>query len=152
MVLHIHGATFDEFHAGAGPLRRRLIAWSLRRADRVVALSAAWRDKLHGMSPGANVTVVENAVSGPASVPAGRHEEPCRFLLLARMDKWKGIDDLLEACGLLLREGAVLEMVLAGPAGTGPKLSTRVRQRESAGYGRGRGLHPYVPRRGSRAA
>ena len=93
VILHIHGATFDEFHAGAGSLRRRVIAWSLRRADRVVALSAAWRDKLRGMSPGANVTVIENAVSCPASVPSRRHDGPCRFLLLARMDKWKGIDD-----------------------------------------------------------
>ena len=118
VILHIHGAAFDEFHAGAGSLRRRLIAWSLRRADRVVALSEAWREKLRGMSPGANVTVIENAVSGPASVPSRRHDGPCRFLLLARMDEWKGVDDLLEACHRLHGEGVAVELVLAGPAGT----------------------------------
>ena len=118
VVLHVHGAAFDEFHTGAGPLQRRLIAWSLSRADRVVALSETWRGKLREMAPAAQLVVIENAVAIPPAVPLRSHDGPCRFLLLARMDEWKGIDDLLAACADLHAAGVVPELVLAGPPGT----------------------------------
>ena len=117
-ILHIHGAAFDEFYDDAGPLSRRLIAWSLSRADRVVALSESWRAKLHEMAPDARLTVIENAVAIPPAPPSDGHKGPCRFVLLARMDEWKGIDDLLAACVDLRTTGVDLEVVLAGPPGT----------------------------------
>jgi phosphopantetheine adenylyltransferase len=62
VILHVHGAAFDKFHAGAGRLLRRVIAWSLTRADRVIALSGGWAQKLRRMAPRACVVVIENAV------------------------------------------------------------------------------------------
>ena len=118
VVLHIHGATFDEFFAGAGMLKRRLIRRALQRADRVIALSDWWQQKLLQMSPNAKITVVENAVPLPCSPASKQHDGPCRLLLLARMDAWKGIDDLLEACRRLHTGGVDFELVLAGPPGT----------------------------------
>ena len=132
-ILHIHGAAFDEFHAGSGPLARRLIAWSLAGADRVIALSECWRQKLRPMSPGARLCVVENAVAAPKSVTSNSHDGPCRFLLLARMDEWKGIDDLISACDQLRTEGILLELVLAGPPGTAGDatvLERKIRERQ----------------------
>jgi glycosyltransferase involved in cell wall biosynthesis len=117
-ILHVHGAAFDEFHARAGSLSRRLIAWSLARADRVIALSETWQRKLRQMADSAQLCVVENAVAYPRSTPSLRQEGPCRFLLLARMDEWKGIDDLLEACARLHADGVAFELTLAGPPGT----------------------------------
>jgi glycosyltransferase involved in cell wall biosynthesis len=117
-VLHVHGAAFDEFCAGAGAFQRRLIARSLSKADRVVALSQSWQDKLLKTAPGARVVVVENAIVDPGDVPIQPHDGPCRFLLLARMDRWKGIDDLLDAAACMRAGECDLELVLAGPAGT----------------------------------
>ncbi|MGB2987012.1 MAG: glycosyltransferase family 4 protein [Phycisphaerae bacterium] len=118
VILHIHGAAFDAFYAGGSTWRRRIIAWSLSRADRVVALSNGWRNKLREMAPNARLVVIENAVEMPPEQPTSRKDGPCRFLLLARMDEWKGIDDLLHACAELHGGGIAIELVLAGPPGT----------------------------------
>jgi glycosyltransferase involved in cell wall biosynthesis len=117
-ILHIHGAKFDAFYQGEPAWRRRLIRWSLSRADRVIALSSGWREKLRRMAPAARLVVVENAVDAPPVRPARLDDGLCRFLLLARMDRWKGIDDLLIACALLHRDRVAFRLTLAGPPGT----------------------------------
>jgi glycosyltransferase involved in cell wall biosynthesis len=118
-VLHVHGAAFDRFFERAGPLGQQVVRSGLARADVVVALSPWWRDRLQTMSPRTRIKVVENAVDLPER-PAGAAGggEPFRFVLLARMDVWKGIDDALDAIGLLQDRGQRARLVLAGPEGT----------------------------------
>ncbi len=123
-VLHIHGASFDEFYAHLGFLRRSLVRWSLAKADAVIALSAAWQDCLSRMSPYAKIHVIENAVEIPVKNCPTQRKGPCRLLLLARMDHWKGIDDLLCACERLHNEDIPFELVLAGPAGSAGDAQT----------------------------
>ncbi|MBU0718225.1 MAG: glycosyltransferase family 4 protein, partial [Planctomycetes bacterium] len=83
-----------------------------------------WRLQVHRVAPTAPLRVIENAVSVPMQVTERCHDGPCRFMLLARMDEWKGIDDLLHACALLAREGLSYELALAGPAGTAGDRTT----------------------------
>lgn len=123
-VLHIHGAKFDEFFESAPHWRRRIISWSLRRADRVVALSSGWKEKLRRMAPHAPVTVIENAVDIPRANTVLDANRDCRFLLLARMDEWKGIDDLLVACTLLRGRNSHFKLTLAGPPGTAGDMAS----------------------------
>ena len=121
VVLHVHGAAFDEFYAASSAMSRHVIGWTLARADVVIALSLDWRRKLLTMAPRARVVVIENAVEMPERISVqtpGRTAGPCRFLLLARMDVWKGIDDLLAACVLLRDQAVPFELTLAGPPGT----------------------------------
>ena len=117
-VLHVHGGAFDQFHAQSSYFTRGFIGRVLAKADRTIALSAWWRDELKRMSPRADVVVIENAVSIPDTLGERRHGGPCRFLLLARMDDWKGIDDLLAAAGQLRSAGLQFELTLAGPPGS----------------------------------
>ena len=117
-VLHMHGARFGEYFADAGTLEQRLVRSALSSADRVIALSESWRVKLLEIAPSARVTAVENAVELPTLRRPLALGATCRFLLLARMDEWKGIDDLLDACALLHRRGVAFELTLAGPEGT----------------------------------
>ncbi len=131
VILHIHGAQFDVFHDSLPTWRRRLIRWSLERADRVVALSESWQRKLRTIAPTARVTVMENAVAIPPYVEAPARSGPCRFMMLARMDEWKGVNDLLAACRHLHQNGTPFEMVLAGPPGTAGDagvLANRIRE------------------------
>jgi len=132
VILHLHGAAFDRFFEEAGPLRRCWIAGSLARADAVIALSEAWRRKLETVSPSARLAVIENAVESPPVETARGHAGPCRFLLLARMDAWKGIDDLLDAAAALRARDCAFQLVLAGPGGTAGDagvLAEKIRQR-----------------------
>lgn len=118
VVLHIHGAKFDEFVAREPRWRRRIVSWALAHADRVISLSRAWHKKIVAIAPQARVVVVENAVDIPPVAPPPRSATGCHFLLLARMDEWKGIDDLLAACALLHNSRVTFELTLAGPPGT----------------------------------
>ncbi|MFH1109024.1 MAG: glycosyltransferase family 4 protein [Planctomycetota bacterium] len=136
VALHVHGAAFDEFYEQAGAIARRFIESSLSRADCVIALSDGWRRKLQSMSPAARIAVVENAIELPETVAERRHDGPCRFLMLARMDEWKGVDDLLDACALLRADGLVVEVALAGPPGTAGDqavLNQKIRDRDLDG-------------------
>ncbi|UCF32709.1 MAG: glycosyltransferase family 4 protein [Phycisphaerales bacterium] len=117
-VLHVHGAAFDEFWARSSRPARNLIRWVLNRADRVIALSRGWRDRLRMMAPRARVMVVENAVEAPPAVGTVRPSGPRRFVLLAKMDAWKGIDDLLDACALMASNDYPFQVTLAGPPGS----------------------------------
>jgi glycosyltransferase involved in cell wall biosynthesis len=131
-ILHVHGAHFDAFHEEGSALRRLLIRRGLSRADRVVALSSRWADRLARIAPKARITVIENAVDFPPRPPARDARDTCRFLLLARMDGWKGIDDLLDACALLRGHGAAFQLTLAGPPGTAGDaagLETKIERR-----------------------
>lgn len=145
VVLHIHGAGFDRFFAEASPLARRLIRGELTRADAVVALSRGWAKALSACAPAARVIVIENAVAtdmedtgdGPA-LPVDRkvdHQaavgEACRFLMLARMDAWKGVNDLLTACGILKHRSRRFRLTLAGPegsAGNAGELARKIKE------------------------
>ncbi len=135
-ILHIHGAAFDEFYDRAGVLTRRIIGSLLNRADRVLALSQSWKVKLSAMSPRARISVIENAADIPPDVSPHRDGGCCQFALLAKMDEWKGIDDLLTACGILRHDGFTFHVVMAGPAGSAgddASLSTKIEQLDLAG-------------------
>jgi len=124
VVLHVHGAQFDEFCKSARAVARRVIRGVLESVDRVVALSDSWREVLQGAAPRANVVVIPNAVEiGPTTNRAGR-AGACRFLLLAKMDEWKGIKDLLLACASVQYSGVAFELVLAGPSGSAGDATT----------------------------
>jgi glycosyltransferase involved in cell wall biosynthesis len=135
-ILHVHGAKFHEFYEGAGLVQRRLISWPLGRADRVVVLSEKWRDELSRIAPAAQVRVIQNAVPIPQKSCRRGHEGRCRFLLLARMDLWKGIDDLLDAAARMHAAGGEPDVTLAGPtgsAGGARTLEEKIRQRHLEG-------------------
>lgn len=134
-ILHVHGAAFDEFHARANPLARRWIAWGLARADRVVALSDTWAQKLRRMSAAARVTVVANGVAVPPLPERHPSSGQLRLLFLARLDDWKGVDDLLDAMAILRRGFTEAELILAGPAGSAGNECTLAGKLDSRAIG-----------------
>ncbi|MGB0716146.1 MAG: glycosyltransferase family 4 protein, partial [Phycisphaerae bacterium] len=56
-----------------------------------------------------------------------------RFLLMARMDDWKGIDDLLAACVRVKEDGNDFHVTLAGPPGTAGDNTTLPKKIDSMG-------------------
>ncbi len=117
LILHAHGAGFDQFHRGLpGPVRS-LVNRTLQQASVLIALSSQWRDfYVHEceVSP-SQVVVLPNPVRVPARVPdrAGRAE--VQFLHLGRLGKRKGGYDLVNAFAALpdaMRARA--RLVLAG--------------------------------------
>lgn len=132
-VLHIHGASFDAFVAESNFVAHGVIKMALHQADRVVALAASWKEKIQRIAPRARVAVIENAIDIPQETACPGERGTCRIALLAKMDIWKGIDDLLAACAILRNEGSPpFELDLAGPpgsAGDADSLARSIRER-----------------------
>ena len=117
LILHAHGAGFDEFHRGLrGPLRS-LVNRMLQQTSMLIALSSQWRDfyvQECEVSP-CQVVVLPNPVRVPSRVPDRAGRAQVQFLHLGRLGRRKGGCDLVNAFASLpesLRTRA--RLVLAG--------------------------------------
>ncbi len=103
MVLHAHGAGFDDFYRKLpGPLRRN-VCRILQRANVFIALSSQWREfyiEECELIPG-QVTVLPNPVRVSADVPHREGRKQVQFLFLGRLGERKGAYDLVRAFGAL---------------------------------------------------
>lgn len=96
VVLHHHGAEFDDYYAAASPRVKRFVAEVLAEADVNIVLSERLRDSITSKAPGARVEAVYNSVVPVTPNPYdadGTH----LVTLLGRLGKRKGAYDLLEA-------------------------------------------------------
>lgn len=117
LVLHAHGARFDQFYRGLpGPLRGK-VNRTLQRANVIIALSSQWRDFFVNeceLAP-AKVTVLPNPVRWNATPPDRAGRAQVQFLSLGRLSERKGSYDLVNAFAALPRElRARARLVLAG--------------------------------------
>ncbi len=115
VVLHVHGSETVKFFDGLSPALRAVLTFSMRRADRVIALSASWREFLVNRVglEAERVHVLPNAVPAPRTGPVRRGlAGPCRILFLGRVGERKGTPVLLRA--LAQMPNANWELVCAG--------------------------------------
>lgn len=113
-VLHLHDGRLPEFYDGAcGPLARVWVRAVLRRAARVVVLSARWREIVRAIEPSARVIVIGNPVEVPAALPALRVPAG-QVLYLGWLMREKGVLDLVQAMPAVLRVAPQARFVFAG--------------------------------------
>lgn len=111
-VFHLHGACFDQFIEGSGPLMRRWIRHTLERSAVVIALSSRWAEYLRDFAPRANIVVIPNSV--PLPPLADERAEPGRILFLGQVAPRKGIYELLEALALLHQRFPHVHLAIGG--------------------------------------
>jgi glycosyltransferase involved in cell wall biosynthesis len=112
-ILHLHGGSFDRFSAQRGPLGRRWVVATLERATRCVALSESWRQKIAEIAPRARVIVIPNGVAG-APTSAHALDTPPVVLFLGRLERQKGVFDLLRAFAVVSARLPDARLVLGG--------------------------------------
>jgi glycosyltransferase involved in cell wall biosynthesis len=117
LILHAHGAGFDQFHRSLpGPVRS-LVNRTLQQASVLIALSSQWRDfyvQECEVSP-SQVVVLPNPVRVPARVADRTGRTQVQFLHLGRLGKRKGGYDLVNAFASLPESmRARARLVLAG--------------------------------------
>lgn len=117
-ILHVHGGAFDRFYAKSSRLARGFIRRVLSAADIAVALSPGWKRTLLSIEPRAKLVVMENAVRIPPETPVRRVGDNCRLLFMGRMDREKGLEELLNAAAVCREAGTAITLTLAGGAGT----------------------------------
>jgi glycosyltransferase involved in cell wall biosynthesis len=97
VLLHVHGARFDDFLDG---LPRPLAALARAigaGAQGVIALSPEWRDRLARRWPAARLHVVANGVCPPAAAQAVGAGGPPSFAFVGSLGRRKGVHLLLDA-------------------------------------------------------
>ena len=127
LLMHIHGGEFDRFHAKLGRLGRFVVRTILARSAAVIVLSRSWIDRLSPISPDARWTVVLN----PVVVHAAARRDvsvgaPIDVLYLARLERAKGVFELLDAFAVAVRHVPSLRLVLAGD-GDRPAVVERIK-------------------------
>ena len=103
VILHSHASRFKVWYEGLSERHQRRVRNVLSRLDRLIVLSASWRDFFVsiGVSP-EKVCIVNNITE-----PADREKvvraagEPVRLLFLGEIGPRKGVFDLLKAMALL---------------------------------------------------
>jgi len=97
VLLHVHGARFDDFLDGLPPALVRVARAVARSSHAVIALSEEWRIRLQARLPGAVIVVVENGIPMPALTERPQRPGPARVLFLGNLGARKGVPELLEA-------------------------------------------------------
>lgn len=113
-IFHLHGGEFRQFTMDeVGAAGRWWIRRTLEKSSAVIGLSPSWADFLQTFAPRAAVLVVANSVKLP-SLPAMLPEEDGRLLFLGRVEKKKGVFELIEAVASLSPQFPHLRLVLGG--------------------------------------
>jgi len=99
LVMHAHGAEFDQFHRRLPAAVRRNVNRTLQHANVFITLSTQWRDfyaEECEISP-SKIVVLPNPVRVPAEVPERGGRDVVQFLHLGRLGERKGSYDLVNA-------------------------------------------------------
>lgn len=110
VVLHVHGARFDDFIDRLPPFVLGIARFIARRAARVIVLSGEWEKKLAARLPGAHLSVIENGVAEPPLVETNKTSGEIIVLFLGNLCQRKGVWDLV-ACARSLPPAARLVLV-----------------------------------------
>lgn len=118
VVLHSHSSAMERAILEGDAKSRNEIARFLSLADALVVLSPKWKDLICGelgIEPSI-VHVISNGVplGDPNAKPDRDGGSCCNILFLGRLEEEKGVGTLIEAAGALVRDGAAVELVLAG--------------------------------------
>jgi glycosyltransferase involved in cell wall biosynthesis len=112
-IIHLHGGGFHSFYNNElNLLGKAFVRKIFKQSNRVIALSASWKDWLNETLKLINVTIVFNGTS-PIDLP-NKIEPPENptILFMGNIVKQKGVDDLIIAFKEILkvRPNAILEL------------------------------------------
>lgn len=96
VIIHMHGATFEEWYITKNCFIQQIISWILNKADKLLILGEFWNEFASGMmKDNCKIQVLHNAVN----VPKKRkyNEKSTEIMFLGMLIRRKGIDDFLEA-------------------------------------------------------
>jgi glycosyltransferase involved in cell wall biosynthesis len=134
VILHIHGAMFDDFLDSLPLVTLFFTRWLARQASRVVVLSDSWKKILAERLPGARLMVIENGIPIAAKpIDLSGEKREVILFFLGNLSERKGIWELLEAMQQL---PDTAHLVLAGAEdepGIGARLNDEIAHKHLTG-------------------
>ncbi len=115
-IFHLHGGEFGIFfHKECGGLRKWFIRKTLRTADVLICLSGHWHRILSEITEETGrIITLYNCVKKPSRRKVHRDTEEIRVLFMGKLDRGKGVFDLIDVAGSLKRNGKKVRFILCG--------------------------------------
>lgn len=103
VIFHLHGGGFIDFYSKrCGPIRRWCVRFVLDHAAHIIVLSEEWRRRIAQITSNPHIVVIPNPTdTGPLASQRDYDRSSNVLLFLGRLDKKKGIFDLVAAVALL---------------------------------------------------
>ena len=120
VVAHLHGGVFDRYFRESHPWVRRLIGWSMSRADVVITLSEQWKKfLLEEVRPDLRVDVIPNSVDSAFAHASLEDTQPLRsdrktVLFVGGLGHRKGVYDILKAIPRVAEKHPTVRFLFAG--------------------------------------
>lgn len=116
VIFQLHGGGFVDFYRQrCGPLRRWWIRFILDHVAQIVVLSEVWLGRIGAITCNPNVCVIPNPIEADALLSIDLRNRPRQtILLMGRLEREKGIFDLIEAMALLRQRYPQVRLLLAG--------------------------------------
>lgn len=116
VIVHVHGGEFltTGFES---PGATRAMSALLKCADHSIALNEEDKQRLFNIRSSIQIDVVSNAVDTSSIKIREFSDQPLRLLYMGRIDRNKGLDDIVESISMLSEKNAEPELELLG---TGP--------------------------------
>lgn len=116
-LCHLHGAKYRTFYDHARPLVQKTIRVFFKSAARVIVLGSVWKDfvvkDLRVEVP--NVVVIPNGTPSTSHTrPVALKQKKVRIVFSGRLERRKGVAELIEAADRVSAEGRDFELVLMG--------------------------------------
>jgi glycosyltransferase involved in cell wall biosynthesis len=99
IILHAHGATYQEFYAGLPTSIQKILAFLFSKCSKIIVLSKSWQDYYvtKFRLDRDRVVVLYNPVQMPASIPYRQGRKQLKFVFLGRIGKRGGPLDLAKS-------------------------------------------------------
>ncbi len=99
LILHAHGATFQEFYATLPVIIQHLLYMLFSRCTKFIALSESWKDYYSKQfNLGENqISILYNPVNLPSVIPQRRGRTRLKFVFLGRIGQRGGALDLAKS-------------------------------------------------------
>ena len=132
VILHLHGAEYDHFYnVECNEKRKKYFRRNLELADRIIVLSEEWKNYFKSFVDGKKITVLHNAIKLPPDFE--KNTDTKRLLFLGRIGDRKGVFDLIEVVGRLVKDYPELHLCVGGD-GEVEKLKTVIREKNLENY------------------
>lgn len=115
-VLHLHGSRFKVFVEALPTWARRLLIWTMRKADRIIVIADVWKVYARELGfPDEQIILIHNGVPDRGARTAPNDiAAPVRLLALGELGFRKGTDDILAALSAAPLKDQAWHAVLAG--------------------------------------
>ena len=96
IINHIHGADFDEFYVNASEKKKNLIKKTYNKCEKLIALSAEWKERLSQLVDSEKIAIIENySILQEEAYEQRKKKEPtANVLFLGELGRRKGCYDI----------------------------------------------------------